>query len=292
MTQTLTPIAVVPHFMRLHEWIALEQGYYQQVGLDPILRDDIMHRVSQHAGSPYKQRPQDAPFLAGEAVANSACHWGSVCNAAAGMGKFVPDVYGVANFAIFVRPGSPIREVADLGDVEIGVGTMAGSHFTALETLEQHLPAEQIKVRNIGGPGYRLDALLRGEVEAANLLDPEIPIAESKGLRRVIGGQFKTLFWVSPGIPAATLRAYFDVLRRAEAELEREPGAYLHLWARNVPPILAGDHDYARFGTGERLRFEPYGRDEFERALAFAHRWQLDANVVDREFANLAAPVG
>ena len=28
MTQHLKPVKVVPHFMRLHEWIALENGYY------------------------------------------------------------------------------------------------------------------------------------------------------------------------------------------------------------------------------------------------------------------------
>ena len=153
MNRTLTPIRVVPHFMRLHEWIALELGLYEAAGLDPIMRDDVMHQVSQHASSPYKARPQDRPFLEGEEVANSACHWGSVCNAAAGMGRFVPDVYGVANFAIDVRPESKIRQVEDLAGVEIGVGTMAGSHFTTLETLERHLPPEQIRPRNVGGLG-------------------------------------------------------------------------------------------------------------------------------------------
>jgi hypothetical protein len=30
-----TPIKVVPHFSRLHEWIALEERYYQDEGLEP-----------------------------------------------------------------------------------------------------------------------------------------------------------------------------------------------------------------------------------------------------------------
>src|SRR5687767_6692872 len=104
MAEQRTPITVVPHFMRLHEWVALEEGYYQEEGLEPELRDDVMHAVSLHTAAPYRERPQDLPFVEGEEVANSACHWGSVCNAAAGMGKFVPDVYGVASFGIYVRP--------------------------------------------------------------------------------------------------------------------------------------------------------------------------------------------
>ncbi len=98
--------------MRLHEWIALEEGYYHDEGLEPETLADVMHRVSTHRGDRYTERPQDTPFLQGEEVANSACHWGSVCNA--GAGKFVPDVYGVARFAMCVRPGSPMAEARGL----------------------------------------------------------------------------------------------------------------------------------------------------------------------------------
>ncbi len=69
-------------------------------------------------------------------MANSACHWGSLCNAGAGMGKFVPDVYGVARFGIFVRPGLARTRLTDLRGGPVGLGIMAGSHFTTLQTLE------------------------------------------------------------------------------------------------------------------------------------------------------------
>ena len=129
-------IKIVPHFMRLHEWIALEEGYWENEGLEVELLGEIMHKVSTHAGSPYFERPQDRPFREAVQVANSACEWGSVCNAGAGMGKFVPDLYGVARFAIFARPKSGLTRLADLADVPVGVGIMAGSHFTTLRALE------------------------------------------------------------------------------------------------------------------------------------------------------------
>src|SRR6188472_3239873 len=53
MTTELTPIKVVPHFMRPHEWIALEGGYYQDEGLEPVLMADVMHSVSGHRGEHY-----------------------------------------------------------------------------------------------------------------------------------------------------------------------------------------------------------------------------------------------
>src|SRR3989442_3410778 len=150
-----TRVKIVPHFMRLQEWIALQEGYFEAEGLEPELLDDVMHRVSGHRGDAYKTRPQDTPFVEGTLVANSACHWGSVCNAGAGMGKFVPDVYGVARFGIYVGPGSARARLSDLRGVPVGVGIMAGSHFTTLQTLEKVLPRDQIVIHNYGGAGRR-----------------------------------------------------------------------------------------------------------------------------------------
>lgn len=283
-------IRVVPHFMRLHEWIALEEGYYQAEELEPELLPEVMHNVSSHARSPYFHRPQDQPFMESMHAANSACEWGSVCNAGAGMGKFVPDLYGVARFAIFARPDASFTRLADLRDVPVGVGLMAGSHFTTLRTLESALPKDHIRIENVGGPGRRLLALRGGEIQVATLLDPEIPIAEREGFRRLASGEFRTLFWVSAGIPPEVLNAYFRVLRRTDETLRAKPQQYMHLWARNIPSHLAGDHDYARFGLGELLVFEPYPRDTYEDTVAFVRRWGLDRNMRENSFEALATP--
>lgn len=287
----LSPINVVPHFMRLHEWIALQESYFEAEGLQPRILDEVMHQVSSHGADPYFERPQDAPFLKTDEVANSACEWGSICNAGAGMGKFVPDLYGIARNAFFVKPGSRIRRLADLRGVPVGVGLMAGSHFTALRTLEAVLPREEIEVQNVGGPGRRLLALLAGEVEVANLLDPEIAIAEAKGLERIAQGEFRTLFWVSPTIPPAVLGAYFRALGRADAALRATPDRYLHLWARNLPPELNGDYDWSRFGLGELLVFERYPDDVYAQSVEFARRWGLDGHMREAAYDNLAVPI-
>jgi len=168
---------------------------------------------------------------------------------------------------------------------------MAGSHFTALRTLEAVLPKEEIKVQNVGGPGKRLLALLACEVEVANLLDPEIAIAEAKGLERIAQGEFRTLFWVSPTIPAAVLGAYFRALGRADSALRAAPERYLHLWSRNVPTELRGDYDWSRFGLGELLVFERYPDEVYAQSVEFARRWGLDGHMREAAYANLAVPI-
>lgn len=288
----MTRIEVVPHFMRLHEWIAVEEGYFEREGLEPEIRADVMHSVSSHEGDDYGTRPQDVPFVQESSeVANSACAWGSVCNAGAGMGKFVADLYGVGRYAIFVGEHSKVSRLHQLRDVPVGVGLRAGSHFTTLQALDQVLPMEHIETQHTGGPGRRLAALLDGEVEVATLLDPEIPIAEARGLRKLAQGEFRTLFWVSRTLGSETLSAYFRALRTAETALDESPERYLHLWERNVPPALAGDHDYATFGTGERLIFERYTDDMLAEANRFAERFGLTDQVREDRYEELVTPV-
>jgi hypothetical protein len=292
MTEAVTrrPIRVVPHFMRLHEWIALEEHFFEGEGLEPELLPEVMHRVSSHGSDLYFERPQDRPFLEAMQVANSACEWGSVCNAGAGMGKFVADLYGVARFAIFARPDSGITRLAELKDVPIGIGLMAGSHFTTLRTLEGVLPPEHVKIENVGGPGRRLLALRAGEVQVATLLDPELAMAETEGFAKLASGEFRTLFWVSPGIPGDVLASYFKALQRADSALRDEPNRYMWLWERNLPPGLEGPKDYSNFGLGELLVFEPYPRRTFDETIAFARRWGLDGNLREDSFEALATP--
>jgi len=83
-------IKVVPHFMRLHEWIALDRDLYKEEGLDPELLVDDMHDVSLHSGEPYFQRPQDKPFISNEKVCSTACEWAVLMNAGAGWVRWCP----------------------------------------------------------------------------------------------------------------------------------------------------------------------------------------------------------
>src|SRR5881397_1888871 len=122
-------------------------------------------------------------------------------------------------------------------------------------------------------------------------LTPEITIAEEKGLRKLASGEFRTLFWVAPGIPASALGAYFRALRSADSALRSEPGRYMHLWKNNIPPGLEGDYDWSKFGLGEVLVFEKYPESTFAETLEFARRWGLDKNVRADTYKELAAPV-
>ena len=284
----MTKLRLKPTGMRLHDWMALEGNYWAAEGLEVEYLWDLVEATYEYGGVAYKERPQDQPFVQGEEVVCNACAWGSVANAGAGMGKFSADAYGIARHAIFVRPDSSIREPNDLAGVPIGVALRAGSHFSVPLSLEKHLPFDQIETVNVGGHGTRLSVLVAGDVEASNLLDPEISMAEQLGLRKILEGTFNTLWWVDAGMDTEALAAYFRVLARAEQELARDSKSYLPLWKYSIPPSFR-DHewDFSRFHEGEHFLYERYPMNKYLDLMDQMARWGLDDVMDRRNYAQL-----
>jgi NitT/TauT family transport system substrate-binding protein len=289
-----THVKVAPKGMGLNDFVAKEEGFFAAEGLDVELDWQILRGMqASWKDLEYFERPQDKPYAEGAEVIQGACVWGSICNASAGMGRFVADAFGVSPWAIFVRPQSAIRKPEDLKDVPVAVGMRAGSHFNVPFRLEKYLPLEHIKTVNIGGFGARLKALLDGEVEAASLLPPQIAMAEQLGLRKIIEDEFHTLWWVPANAPAEIVRGYLNALERAERALQSDLPRYLPLWRLAVPPeFIDRPWDFTRFGRGERFVHQPIPHAEFDEVFAQVERWGLDQFAKERHFESLAFPAG
>ena len=286
-------VTVAPKGMGLNDFVAKEEGFFAAEGLD-VTFDWKTFRGTQSSwkGMNYLERPQDQPYTKDKAeVIQGACVWGSICNASAGMGKFVAEAYGDSPWAIFVRPDSKIREPKDLKDVPISVGMRAGSHFNVPYRLEKYLPLENIKTVNTGGFGARLKALLDGEVEAASLLPPQIAMAEQLGLRKIIEDTFHTLWWVPDGFSQEATTAYLRALDRAEKAMDADLAKYLPLWKLAVPAEFETYHkwDFSKFGRGERFVYKTIPHSEFDEVMDQVKRWNLDDFLKDKSYEGLAA---
>jgi hypothetical protein len=287
-------VKIAPKGMGLNDFVAWKEGYFAAEGLQ-VEFDWKTFRGTQSSwrGLSYFERPQDKIYAEGQEVIQGACVWGSICNASAGMGRFVPDAHGVSPWAIFVRPDSSIRRPEDLRDVPIAVGMRAGSHFNVPYRLEKYLPLEHIKTNNVGGFGARLTALIKGEAEAASLLPPQIAMAEQLGMRKIIEDTFHTLWWVPENSPAQVVESYLRALDRAERALQADLPKYLPLWKYAVPAEFeARPWDFSRFGRGERFVYEPISREEFNEVFDQVKRWGLDQHLKERSFESLATPSG
>src|SRR5580704_13727118 len=265
MARELHRVKIAPKGMELNDFVAMQEGFFAAEGLNVEL-DWKTFRGTQSSWKDlqYFHRPQDRPYTQDKAeVIQGACVWGSICNASAGMGRFVADAYGVSPWAIFVRQDSHIHQPRDLKDVPIAVGMRAGSHFNVPYRLEKFLALENIKTVNTGGFGARLKALLDGEVEAASLLPPQV------------------------------VTGYLRALDRAEKAMDADLAKYLPLWKLAVPAEFETTHrwDFNRFGRGERFVYETIPRSEFDEVMDQVKRWGLDDYLKDKSFENLAAEV-
>jgi NitT/TauT family transport system substrate-binding protein len=286
-------VTVAPKGMGLNDFVAHREGFFAAEGLD-VTFDWKTFRGTQSSwkGLNYMERPQDRPYTKDNAeVIQGACVWGSICNASAGMGKFVADAYGDSPWAIFVRPDSKIREPKDLKDVPISVGMRAGSHFNVPYRLEKYLPLENIKTVNTGGFGARLKALLDGEVEAASLLPPQIAMAEQLGLRKIMEDTFHTLWWVPEGFDPDATKAYLRALDRAEKAMDADLAKYLPLWKLAIPAEFETyrDWDFSKFGRGERFVYKTIPRSEFDEVMDQVKRWDLAQFLKEKTYDRLAA---
>lgn len=292
MAGSLKHVKIAPKGMGLNDFVAQQEGFFAAEGLD-VDFDWKTFRGTQSSwkGLDYLHRPQDRPYTEDkEDVIQGACVWGSICNAGAGMGRFVSEAYGVSPWAIFVRPDSKIRKPEDLKDVPVSVGMRAGSHFNVPYRLEKHLPLEHIKVVNTGGFGARLKALLDGEVEAASLLPPQIAMAEQLGLRAIIRDTFKTLWWVPAHTDPEIVSGYLRALDRAEQAMDADPARYMPLWKLAVPTEFETAHawDFSTFGRGERFVYQSLPKEDFDDTLAQVKRWGLDDYLKYRSFETLS----
>ena len=141
----MSKFIIAPH-MRLHEWISVEKGYFDQVGLEYELEDQLMsasgdrHDLGDRVGA-YQT------FEKGRTCdVSSACHWTVNVAAASGHGKLYANAYSVSPCGIFVPNGSDIKRPEDLASVPISVGFQSGSHYSTIQSLEPFLSQNEIKL--------------------------------------------------------------------------------------------------------------------------------------------------
>ena len=283
---------IQPH-VRLQEWVAEDLGFFREECLDYEFDPGGFAGASTTTGS--SVQPGDVAPMAARSGAfedmeagrscdvSGACHWAVNAAATASHGKMWGKAYSVCECGIFVAPDSRYRRPEDLAGVKVGVGYHSGSHYSAIQGLEPFLERGQIQLDFVGRPYDRVRLLKRGEIEAANVFGAQYYILEQLGFRKLVDTTFMMGFMVAEDADTDDLERYFRALRHAQREIDLEPERYKHFWAREMPDDLLEDVDIRRFGPGERIVFEPYTRDMFERTHRWMRSWQLfDAESVAR----------
>jgi NitT/TauT family transport system substrate-binding protein len=282
---------IQPH-VRLQEWVAEEGGFFREEGLDYEFEPQGFAGGSASTASvqPGDKAPLPARSGAFEDMeegrscdVSAACHWAVNAAASASHGKMWGAAYSVCLSGIFVAPESSHNRPEDLAGVKVGVGYHSGSHYSAIQGLEPFLERPDIALDFVGRPFDRVRLAQNREIEAVNVFGAQYYVLEQQGFRKLVDTTFIMGFMVSETADREDLERYFRALRHAQREIDLEPERHKHYWLREMPEDLHETVDVRRFGPGERIVFEPYTREMFERTHRWMETWELfDAGAASR----------
>jgi NitT/TauT family transport system substrate-binding protein len=278
----MSRFVIQPH-VRLQEWVAEELGFFRAEGLDYEFQTDGFSGKSLVTSS--VQTTDEVPTVQSGAFedmsrgrtcdVSSACHWAVNAAAATNHGRMYGHAYSLSPSGVFVAPESPYQRPEDLAGVEVGVGYHSGSHYSAIQALERFLARGQITLRFSGTPHDRTRLLLGRKLPAVNVFGAQFYIMEQLGFRKIVDTTFMMSFLLSANADQQDSERYFRALRRAQQEIDLEPEPYKHYYARELPADLLDVVDVRRFGPGERIVFESYTREMYERTQRWMQTWNL-----------------
>jgi hypothetical protein len=271
---------IAPH-MRLHEWIAVEKGYFEEADLDYVLEDQLLsaagdrHDLGDRVGA-YQT------FEKGRTCdVSSACHWTVNVAAASGHGKLYANAYSVSPCGIFVPADSDIKRPEDLANVPISVGYQSGSHYSTIQAMEPFMDKDQIKLSFSDGLLFkRMEHLINGNVRAANLFSGPYYFMEQLGFREVLDTSFMMAAMVAEDANLDDVQKYFGALKRAQLDIDHRQELYTHYYKNEFPEEFRDKMDTRLFGPGERIVFEPYSREVFNESRTWVAERDIFENGV------------
>ena len=275
-------------FQGLPELVAYDEGLFAKAGLQIEWADrevGVAKKVEANVMTPKGVDPfasHGRLLEQGKADMYNACEWGNYCRVQdTGKGsRQLGRRAIVACAAIVVPPVSPVYTPQQLANRTIGVPFYFGTHYLTLHLLEGFLPREMIKLcRAPNGSRYRLNAIMRGELEATPLTEPHITLAEKKGCRIVCSAFFHGTEVASERVDAETYAAFNRAVREAVRRINADKKAYLHYfidyYAKNDPEIAALKVEDLRESRLVVCDPAPIPLDELQRTYDWLKSWGM-----------------
>jgi NitT/TauT family transport system substrate-binding protein len=275
-------------FQGLPELVAYDEGLFAQEGL-AIEWADRDKDVEKKVRTDITDHRLVNPFLShgklleqGKADMYNACEWGNYCRvqetgqASRQLGRRAIIAYS----ALVVAPQSDIYTPQQLAGRTIGVPFYFGTHYIALHMLEGFLPRDMIKLCSApNGSRYRLDAVLKGEVDAATLTEPHVTLAEKKGCRIICSAFFHGTEVASDRLDAETYAAFNRAVREAVRRINADKKAYMHYFidyhGKSDPEVAALKVEDLRESRLVVTDPAPIPLDEMQRTYDWLKSWGM-----------------
>jgi NitT/TauT family transport system substrate-binding protein len=275
-------------FQGLPELVAYDEGLFAREGLAVEWADrekGVEKKVDTAITSPKGVDPfasHGKLLEQGAADMYNACEWGNYCRVQetdAGSRQIGRRAI-IAYSALVVRGDSDVYTPQQLANKVIGVPFYFGTHYIALHMLEGFLPRDMIKLCSApNGSRYRLDALMKGEIDATTLTEPHITLAEKKGCRIICTAFFHGTEVASSRVDAETYTAFNRAVREAVKRINANKRAYLHYFidyhGKSDPEVAALTVEDLREGRLVVCDPAPIPLDEMQRTTDWLKSWGM-----------------
>ena len=264
--------------------VARDEGFFRDQGLDVeiVKTPGSGQRDSDHQAlrANVFDRTMEALYDQGACDQFRMCEWGVMkraveSTAVAGHrpAKIVALGSAMSSFAIVTAPQSRIYEPEQLKDKPIAVSPYNGPHSTTLKLLEGFLKREQIKTTFAGTMKERLEAVAKGDVAAASLMEPWISVAEKRGLRVLIESHSTRSEAAGDELDGATLAKMFRAEAAAAEAIDKNPEKFSHYLVEEAGGLL----DLKDLKLERILNAPPeaYTRERFEHTYQWTLGWGL-----------------
>jgi len=274
-------------FQGLCELVAYNEGLFEKEGLQVEFADRGTGDIQTHTDltNPKDANPHASHgmlFEQGKADMYNACEWGNYCrvqDSVVDNGRQIGRRSIIAYAGLVVRPDSPVQTAQQLANRLVGVPFYFGTHYLALHMLEGFLTRDQINLCQAPrGSRYRLESVMKGEIESTTLTEPYLTLAEKKGCRIVVAASLHGTEVAADTVDAETYAMFNRAVREAVRRVNADKRKYLQYFIdyhKDDPEIAALTVDDLRESRLVVVDPAPIPAEELERTAAWIKSWGL-----------------
>ena len=228
--------------------VARDEGFFRDEGLDVEVIDTVgtarANPVGEALHGKIFDRSLETLYNSGGLDQYRMCEWGVMKRTVEAIqsgqrpARIVALGAAMTKMAIVTFPDNGIYEPEQLKDKPIAVSPYNGSHFTTLKMLEGFVEKSHINAMHAGTMLERIEAVRRGDVAAANLMEPWISVVEKQGFRVIMESHTTRAEAASDELDGPTLAAMFRAQARAAEMINNDPLKYVHYFVNEAKGLL------------------------------------------------------
>lgn len=274
-------------FQGLCELVADAEGLFAKEGLEIEWADRGSGDKQTHTDvtDPKDANPHASHgmlFEQGRADMYNACEWGNYCrvqDSGVDTGRQIGRRSIIAYAGLVVRPDSSVYTAQQLAHRLVGVPFFFGTHYLTLHMLEGFLTRDEIRLCQAPrGSRYRLESVMKGEIESTPLTEPYLTLAEKKGCRIVVSASLHGTEVASDKVDAETYEKFNRAVREAVRRINADKKKYMQYFIdyhKDDPEIAAIRADELRDSRIVVVDPAPIPADELERTAAWIKSWGM-----------------